>query len=126
MPAYAARRAQNILNEAGLATTGANVLLLGVTYKANIADERESPAVPLARDLHALGAKISYHDPHVRNWKPGVDAVHIDDLHTAVAEADLVILVQNHRAYDADNLAGTAKRFFDTRGVTRSDRAFRL
>jgi UDP-N-acetyl-D-glucosamine dehydrogenase len=46
MPAYVARRAQNILNEAGLATTGANVLLLGVTYKANIGDERESPAVP--------------------------------------------------------------------------------
>jgi UDP-N-acetyl-D-glucosamine dehydrogenase len=126
MPAYVARRAQNILNEAGLATTGANVLLLGVTYKANIADERESPAVPLARDLRALGAKISYHDPHVRNWQSGVDAVRIDDLHTAIAEADLVILVQSHRDYDADSLAGTAKRFFDTRGVTRSDLAFRL
>ena len=126
MPAYVARRAQNILNEAGLATTGANVLLLGVTYKANIADERESPAVPLARDLHGLGAKISYHDPHVENWQPGVDAVRINDLHTGVAEADLVILVQSHRDYDADSLAATAKRFFDTRGVTRSDHTFRL
>ncbi|WP_127504753.1 nucleotide sugar dehydrogenase [Actinoplanes solisilvae] len=126
MPAYVARRAQNILNEAGLATNGANVLLLGVTYKADIADERESPAIPLARDLHGLGAKLGYHDPHVDNWQPGVDVVRVDDLHSAVAQADLVILVQSHRDYDADSLAAKAKRFFDTRGVTRGDDAFRL
>ena len=59
MPAYVARRAQNILNEAGLPINGAAVLLLGVTYKANIADERESPAIPLARHMSNLGAKIS-------------------------------------------------------------------
>ncbi|MEU8260158.1 nucleotide sugar dehydrogenase [Micromonospora sp. NPDC048999] len=126
MPAYVARRAQNILNEAGLATTGANILLLGVTYKANIADERESPAVPLARDLNSLGAKISYHDPFVEEWQPGVGVLRVDDLEAAVASADLVILVQNHREYDADLLAGAAKRFFDTRGVTRTDDAIRL
>ncbi|MGX7676741.1 nucleotide sugar dehydrogenase [Plantactinospora sp. DSM 117369] len=126
MPAYVARRAQNILNDAGLAVNGATVLLLGVTYKPNIADERESPAVPLARDLTALGAKLAYHDPHVRDWRPGVEALPVDDLETAVASADLVILVQNHRAYDADQLAAKAKRFFDTRGVTRTDEAFRL
>ncbi|MEO3923657.1 nucleotide sugar dehydrogenase [Micromonosporaceae bacterium B7E4] len=126
MPAYVARRAQNILNDAGLAVNGATVLLLGVTYKPNIADERESPAVPLARDLATLGAKLAYHDPHVRDWRPGVEALPVDDLESAVASADLVILVQNHRAYDADQLAATAKRFFDTRGVTRTDEAFRL
>ncbi|MEN3609173.1 nucleotide sugar dehydrogenase [Plantactinospora sp. ZYX-F-223] len=126
MPAYVARRAQNILNDAGLAVNGATVLLLGVTYKPNIADERESPAVPLARDLTALGAKLAYHDPHVRDWRPGVEALPVDDLESAVASADLVILVQNHRAYDADQLAAKAKRFFDTRGVTRTDEAFRL
>jgi UDP-N-acetyl-D-mannosaminuronate dehydrogenase len=126
MPAYVARRAQNILNEAGLATTGANILLLGVTYKANIADERESPAVPLARDLSNLGAKISYHDPFVEDWRPGVSVLRVDDLETAVTSADLVILIQHHRDYDADKLAATAKRFFDTRGVTRTDDAIRL
>ncbi|HEU4543193.1 MAG TPA: nucleotide sugar dehydrogenase, partial [Jiangellaceae bacterium] len=68
MPAYVAHRAQNLLNEAGKATNGAIILLLGVTYKPNIADQRESPAVPLARHLSALGAKVSYHDPHVTNW----------------------------------------------------------
>ncbi|MEU7908289.1 nucleotide sugar dehydrogenase [Actinoplanes sp. NPDC049118] len=126
MPAYVARRAQNILNEAGLATTGANILLLGVTYKANIADERESPAVALARDLSSLGAKISYHDPYVAEWRPDIDVVQVDDLEGAVVSADLVILVQSHREYDADQLAAKAKRFFDTRGVTTTDDAHRL
>ena len=127
MPAYVAHRAQNILNEAGLAINGANILLLGVTYKPNIADQRESPAIPLARHLSALGAKLTYHDPYVKQWQvPGVDVLGTDDLEGAVASADLVILVQNHRAYDAERLAGLAKRFFDTRGVTTSDKAIRL
>lgn len=127
MPAYVARRAQNVLNDAGLATNGATVLMLGVTYKPNIADQRESPATPLARRLAGLGAKLTYHDPHVTDWSvPGVDVLHADDLEGAVAQADLVILVQNHREYDADRLAGLAKRFFDTRGVTTHPNAHRL
>ncbi|MPZ94505.1 MAG: nucleotide sugar dehydrogenase [Propionibacteriales bacterium] len=124
MPAYVAHRAQNLLNEDGKAANGSTVLLLGVTYKPNIADQRESPAVPLARHLAALGATVAYHDPRVQSWDiAGVDATRVDDLEAGVAEADLVILVQNHREYDADALAGLAKRFFDTRGVTATDGA---
>lgn len=127
MPAYVAHRAQNLLNEAGKATNGAIILLLGVTYKPNIADQRESPAVPLARHLSALGAKVSYHDPHVTNWDiNGLDVSRADDLEASVKEADLVILVQNHSEYDADHLASIAQRFFDTRGVTTGDAARRL
>jgi nucleotide sugar dehydrogenase len=126
MPAYVARRAQNILNDGGLAINGAAVLLLGVTYKPNIADQRESPAIPLARRLQGLGAKLSYHDPYVANWEPGVDVLKVTDVESAVAGADLVILVQGHREYDADRLAAQAKRFFDTRGVTTTDQAHRL
>ncbi|MEV0157019.1 nucleotide sugar dehydrogenase [Micromonospora sp. NPDC050686] len=127
MPAYVAHRAQNLLNDAGKATNGASVLLLGVTYKPNIADQRESPAVALAQKLDALGAKLSYHDPYVNQWKvSGVDVLRMDDLESAVAGADLVILVQNHRQYDADRLAEIAQRFFDTRGVTTTDKAYRL
>jgi nucleotide sugar dehydrogenase len=127
MPAYVARRAQNILNESGLATNGASVLLLGVTYKPNIADQRESPATPLARHLAELGATVSYHDPHVKDWQlPGLEVTRADDLAAAVAAADLVILVQNHREYDADHLAELARRFFDTRGVTTTPSAHRL
>jgi nucleotide sugar dehydrogenase len=127
MPAYVARRAQNVLNDAGMATNGATVLLLGVTYKPNIADQRESPTTPLARRLAGLGAKLTYHDPHVADWQvPGVDIMRTEDLEGAVAQADLVILVQHHREYDADHLASMAKRFFDTRGVTTGPDAHRL
>jgi nucleotide sugar dehydrogenase len=122
MPAYVARRAQNLLNADGLALLGASVLLLGVTYKADIADQRESPATPLAEQLAALGAVVRYHDPYVRSWH----VPRTDDLEGAVAAADLVILVQPHRVYDADDLARIAKRFFDTRGVTSVPEAHRL
>ena len=96
----------------------AQVLLLGVTYKPDIADERESPATPLAKRLMSLGAEVSFHDPHVNRMKlAGISRVE-GDLLTAVHEADLVILVQNHRAYDADELQAASVRFLDTRGVT--------
>ncbi|MFI5931309.1 nucleotide sugar dehydrogenase [Actinoplanes sp. NPDC051494] len=122
MPAYVARRAQNLLNADGQALHGAKVLLLGVTYKPNIADQRESPATPLARHLASLGAVLTYHDPYVKEWS----VPRTDDLEGAAAAADLVILVQQHRDYDADHLAGIAKRFFDTRGVTTGREAHRL
>ncbi|MCA2215149.1 nucleotide sugar dehydrogenase [Jidongwangia harbinensis] len=127
MPAYVARRAQNLLNADGQAVHGASIVLLGVTYKANIADQRESPATPLARHLMTLGAHVSYHDPYVGTWQVGDEPVpRTDDLDGACAAADLVILVQQHRGYDADHLAGIAKRFFDTRGVTSAPEAHRL
>jgi UDP-N-acetyl-D-glucosamine dehydrogenase len=122
MPAYVARRAQNLLNADGQALHGARVLLLGVTYKPNIADQRESPATPLARHLTSLGAVLTYHDPYVAEWS----VPRTDDLEGAAAAADLVILVQNHRDYDADHLASISKRFFDTRGVTTTREAHRL
>jgi nucleotide sugar dehydrogenase len=127
MPAYVAHRAQNILNEGGLAINGSRVLMLGVTYKPNVADQRESPAVPLARALAGLGAKMTYHDPYVTEWTAaGTDVLRADDLEAAVAEADLVVLVQNHAAYEVDRLAGLAKRFFDTRGATTNPGVYRL
>ncbi|MCU7723693.1 nucleotide sugar dehydrogenase [Actinoplanes sp. KI2] len=127
MPSYVARRAQNLLNADGHAVHGATVLLLGVTYKANIADQRESPATPLARQLAQLGATVLYHDPHVTSWSvDDVEVARTEDLEGAVASADLVILVQQHREYDADHLARIAKRFFDTRGVTTAREAHRL
>jgi UDP-N-acetyl-D-glucosamine dehydrogenase len=127
MPDYVARRAQNLLNADGQAVHGATILLLGVTYKPNIADQRESPATPLAGRLNALGATVLYHDPHVESWTVGeVEVARTEDLEGAAAAADLVILVQNHREYDADHLAGVSKRFFDTRGVTTTRQAHRL
>ncbi|HEY9411979.1 MAG TPA: nucleotide sugar dehydrogenase, partial [Jiangellaceae bacterium] len=106
MPTYVAQRIQNLLNRSRKAINGSTVLLLGVTYKPDIADQRESPATPLAKLLAGLGAKLSYHDPYVASWNaPGIDVQRVEDAETGVAEADLVILVQNHRAYDAEALA---------------------
>ena len=118
MPAYVVSRTQDILNEDGKALRGSRVLLLGVTYKPNIADQRESPAVPVARHMLDKGADLTFHDPHVETWAAFGDRVpRVQDLETAVAEADLVVLLQNHRAYDVDALAAAAHRFFDTRGI---------
>ncbi len=126
MPSYVAHRAQNLLNQHGKAIHGSSVLLLGVTYKPDIADQRESPAVPLARHLNLLGAHVVYHDPRVTAWDAGVPVARVEDLATAVAFADLVILVQPHGEYDVTALAGASRLFFDTRGVTTGDEAHRL
>ena len=65
MPGYVTDRAAELLNTHAKAVNGAKVLLLGVTYKRDIADQRESPARPLARRLLGRGAQVSYHDPYV-------------------------------------------------------------
>ncbi len=117
MPAYVVQRAQNILNEDSKSLRGSTVLLLGVTYKPDIADQRESPAVPLAQQLIAKGATVKYHDAKVDAWRSVPEAEKVEDLEAALADADLSILVQNHKSYDVDELAGKAQRFFDTRGV---------
>ena len=132
MPAYVLRRVQDILNEDGKALRGSKVLLLGVTYKADIADQRESPAVPLARRLLEQGARVRFHDPLIGRWDElgdelGEAATSVPDLHAAVADADLVVLLQHHGAYAVDDLAAGARRFLDTRGaVTPSEHAERL
>lgn len=127
MPAYVVSRAQDILNTEGKPLQGSTVLLLGVTYKPNIADQRESPAVPLARQLAAKGAQVRFHDPHVQHWHAVPEAQRVDDAAAAAGEADLTILVQNHRGYDVDALAGASQAFFDTRGTaTGGEKVVRL
>lgn len=127
MPKYISERVMEMLNEEKKSLNGAKVLLLGVTYKANISDQRESPAVPVAAELAKRGAVLSYNDPYVENWTPGIEGIEkVTDLDKGFAEADIVILLQKHRDYDVDELAGKAKIFFDTRGVTTPGLAQRL
>ena len=118
MPAYVVQRAQEVLNTDRKSLNGATVLLLGVTYKADIADQRESPAVPLAKQLVARGASVAFHDPYLETWQTA-DAVRerVDDLDTSLVEADLTILLQGHSSYDLEQLATKARRILDTRGV---------
>ena len=120
MPRYVVERAQQLLNREGRAVKGAKILLLGVTYKADIADQRESPARPVARRLLRMGAELSFHDPYVPSWE--VDGAEVpaadSDLPTALAAADLAIVLAGHRAYEPELLARHASLLFDTRGRT--------
>ena len=123
MPRYVVSRVQDLLNDRGLALRGARVLLLGVTYKADIADQRESPATDVGAGFLAKGAELSYHDPHVPVWRvagQSLDAA--PDLDAAIAAADVVVLLQNHDAYDLDAIAAASKVLFDTRGTATGDR----
>ena len=103
------------------------MLLLGVTYKPDIADQRESPATPLAQQLIAKGADVIYHDPHVTDWLVGgVSIERADDLEGELAKADVSVLLQNHSSYDLDALAANARLLFDTRGKVHAEGVARL
>ena len=120
MPTYVVQRVQSLLNEDARALRGARVLLLGVTYKPDIADVRESPAHTVARLLLTEGASVSYHDPLVPVWTLDDEELTCEpDLEAALGAAHVVVLLQNHSAYDLDDISARAPRVFDTRGVTR-------
>lgn len=126
-PTYVAQRIEARLSADGVAIKGARVLLLGVTYKPNIADQRESPSVDVADALREMGADVSFHDPRVTSWNVRGDALErVADLDSAIADADIVVLLQDHREYDADALAAASARMLDTRGVTTAGVAERL
>ncbi|GAA4519919.1 nucleotide sugar dehydrogenase [Actinoallomurus oryzae] len=118
MPAYVAERAARLLHRHGRCANGADVVLLGVTYKPDVADGRESPAEPLARRLDAAGARVSYHDPLIDEWTAGgVPVRRVHDLEEALDAADLAILLQPHRSFDLSLVATRATLVLDTRGV---------
>jgi nucleotide sugar dehydrogenase len=120
MPSYVAQRVQGLLNLDGKSVRNSRALLLGITYKPNVGDTRESPAIPLLKILRSQGAEVSFHDPYVKNWSVGgLDVPGVTDLLDAVQDADICVLLQNHSFYDADALASMSRRFLDTRGVTR-------
>ncbi|MGW7419014.1 nucleotide sugar dehydrogenase [Streptomyces sp. NPDC054813] len=117
MPEYVVRRAQDLLNHEGRALHGSRVLLLGVTYKPDVADRREAPAMPVARLLRAREAEIAFHDPFVPAWFVDGEAVpRVTDVMAAVRSHDLTILLQDHSAYDLPAIGDEARLLFDTRG----------
>jgi nucleotide sugar dehydrogenase len=127
MPTYVGQRITERLNADGIAVRDAQVLLLGVTYKPNIGDTRETPAAPLAKILQDLGADVRFHDPFVTEWTPGgTTMLSVDDLATAVAGSDICVLLQHHQDYDLMYIAAKARRVLDTRGVMSGPRVERL
>lgn len=129
MPDYVISRIQEILNNNCKSVKGSKVLILGVTYKPDIADQRESPATPIGDKLVGLGADVSFHDPKVPAWKllsGGLSLNVVEDLEAAVVAADIVVCLQNHHSYDLDRLATISNEFFDTRGAVNPELGSRL
>lgn len=120
-PSYVATRTAAALAERNLAVEGASILLVGVTYKPNVADRHESPADPIAAQLASWGAIVGYFDPHVATWQPRSsdlsELTSAADLNVAADSADIVVLLQPHRSIDVARLAAASSLLLDTRGV---------
>jgi UDP-N-acetyl-D-glucosamine dehydrogenase len=120
MPLYVVTRIQDLLNDRERSLKGSKVLMLGVAYKPNISDMRESPAIPLIDLLKRKGAIVSYADPHVPALllEDGSTLESVDAA-ASVADADCVVVVTAHADVDHDALAARARLVFDTRNVVR-------
>ncbi len=121
-PEYCVERAMHILNRHKKAINGAKVLLLGVAYKNDIDDFRESPAIRVYKELLKVGAEVSYYDPWVPEFKNmyGVSAVSIPELTgEVVADADIVMVTAGHHNVDYAMVQQYAKVIFDTKNVMK-------
>ncbi|MEM8931054.1 MAG: nucleotide sugar dehydrogenase [Acidobacteriota bacterium] len=125
MPRWVVGKLQTALNDAGKAVRGARILILGLAYKPDIADPRESPAFEILDLLLALGAEVAYHDPHIpeapsmRTWPdlPPLRSVPLDA--ETLERQDAAIVVTNHRDIDWQRVLDLVPLVVDTRGVYR-------
>ncbi|SOD63389.1 nucleotide sugar dehydrogenase [Streptomyces zhaozhouensis] len=123
MPTRVVERAAVVLRREGRELAGSRVLLLGVSYKPDVADVRESPAFPVAALLRSAGAEVAYHDPLVVEFTAdGVPVRRETELSAALGRADLAILLQDHSCYPARQLAQAPCALLDTRGKTAGAR----
>jgi UDP-N-acetyl-D-glucosamine dehydrogenase len=115
MPDYVVRRLIEALNERGRPVKGQRIVLLGLSYKRNTGDARESPSQPIARKLVELGAEVLAADPHVidRFVPAGVTRIDLDE--GVLREADAVVLLVDHDEFDLDLVTATAPYVLDTR-----------
>lgn len=117
MPAFVVQRAQDVLNDASRALKGSRVLLLGVAYKRDIDDVRESPALDVIELLHEKGAHVEYHDPYVPSLRMPHGEMRSVELPEGAAGYDLVIVTTDHKVFDHDTLLAPAARVLDTRNA---------
>jgi UDP-N-acetyl-D-glucosamine dehydrogenase len=122
MPNYVLDLVADALNDNSKALRGSRVLVLGVTYKRDIEDVRESPAIDIISLLLSKGASTDYHDPYVPTLEV---ADHEEPLHSieltneALRSYDAVVIVTDHSSYDYDWIAAGSKMVVDTRNATR-------
>jgi UDP-N-acetyl-D-glucosamine dehydrogenase len=126
MPEFVVEKLQRALNERGKPVKGSRILLLGVAYKNDIDDCRESPAFPIIDHLAPLGAEVVFHDPYVpqlprtRAW-PHLENLPSEPLSAdTIARADAVLIVTAHKSIDYELVARHAQLIVDTRGVYKA------
>ncbi|MCI0440783.1 MAG: nucleotide sugar dehydrogenase [Chloroflexi bacterium] len=120
MPEYVVGRVADALNEDGKPLRDSKALVLGVTYKANVGDTRESPALDIIRLLRDKGAAVAYHDPYVPELAIDEQALSSVTLNeAALRSADCVLIVSPHDSYDWGWIARHSKLILDTRNATR-------
>ena len=121
MPRYVVSRILEAMNDRGKHLKGSKVLVLGVAYKPDIDDVRESPALDVIGLMRKKGAIVEYHDPyipHVHHEYDGWQMDSVKDMMKSVKEADAVIIITNHREYDYKAIIESAKFIFDSRNAT--------
>jgi UDP-N-acetyl-D-glucosamine dehydrogenase len=134
MPRFATERTIETLNKSGVASSNSEIAILGVSYKPDVGDLRESPALEIMEQLTELGATLSYHDPHVEELP--AFGLRSEPLGEILGRADLALIVTAHSSVDYAEVVKNAKQVLDFRGVTRglataladqeSDRVVRL
>jgi UDP-N-acetyl-D-glucosamine dehydrogenase len=118
MPAYVVQRIADCLNEEGKSLKGSAVLVLGVAYKPDVSDVRESPALKIIARLRRSGADVQFHDPHVESITLDggpLDGVELDE--GRLRGADVVVVVTDHSSYAWDEVARHAPLILDTRNA---------
>ena len=120
MPVYVTNKVALALNEDAKAVRGAQILVLGVAYKRDIDDVRESPALDVIQLLEERGATVEYHDPYVPSIRleKGRMAESVDLTEARLRDADCVVIVTDHTAFDYGWITATSKLVVDTRNAT--------
>lgn len=121
MPHHVVGKVADALNDVGKPVKGSKILIIGVAYKADVADVRESPALHIIELLRRKGAEVSYNDPHVPRLEidQGDNLESVELAEGELAEADCVVIVTAHSAYDWTEIAGQAALLVDTRNALR-------
>jgi UDP-N-acetyl-D-glucosamine dehydrogenase len=120
MPHFWVQKVAESLNEAGRAVKGSQVLVLGVAYKKNIEDLRESPALDIIRLLEAQGARVTYHDPWVgRFTEDGIERTSVPLTKRLLEESDCVMVVTDHSGIDYGMVREHSRLVVDTRNALR-------
>jgi UDP-N-acetyl-D-glucosamine dehydrogenase len=118
MPVFWARKVADRLNEEAIAIRGSNILVIGVAYKKDTDDIRESPALDIINLLRKQGAHVRYHDPNVAEVRDDGDVLRsVTFTREAVRTADCVVLATDHSDLDYDLLRAEARVFVDTRNA---------